>query len=353
MALKILPVIMSGGSGTRLWPISTKQKPKQFHALGTKNTMIQETAMRLSDDIFLNPFIICGEAHVEHVIPQLIEIGHSPSKIILEPCARNTAAVAGVAALMAQSHDNDCLVLLLPADHIVTNKEAFVKAIMKAANVAQDNIVTFGITPSNPETGYGYIHRGEQLDEGVYSIARFCEKPNHSTAKQYVDSGEYSWNAGIFLFSPQAMVREMEKYSPEVLLACKGAVDKSLTARNIVTLDAEEFEKSPSDSIDYAIMEKTKKSAVVPCDIGWADVGSFAELWRLGDKDEYGNQTNGVTVTIDAHDCLVISDNIPVSIIGLSDIMVVVTETGILVAPKQRSQDIKKVVKELEGIVIC
>ena len=343
MAFKILPVIMSGGSGTRLWPLSTPTAPKQFHALATPNTMIQETAMRLSGDGFLAPVAICGKGHCNLVDSQLAQIDRTPQQVVLEPFARNTAAVAAVAALSGQALAPDALVLLVPADHVITKPGEFHAAIHKAAETAKDRIVTFGIRPTHPETGFGYIQHGAALGDGIYEIARFLEKPNLETATAYVEGGEHDWNAGIFLFSPRVMLDELEIHAPEVLSASRQAYEAGKRDGNTVSLNEDAFAKVPSISVDYAIMEKTTRSAVVPCDIGWADVGGFAELWRLGDKDEAGNHAKGASILIDAENNLVHNHNGPaVAIIGLSNIMVISTPSGVLVCPIDRAQDVKK-----------
>lgn len=342
MSDRIIPVIMSGGSGTRLWPLSTASMPKQFHALCTTKTMIQETILRLSASIFQEPIVICGESHVEHVISQLQAISTRPQAIVLEPVARNTAAVAAVAALTVQSLDPDALVLLCPADHIIANTEQYQIDIASATGIARQRIVTFGIEPTKPETGFGYIERGELLDDNAFAVGRFLEKPDMLTAQSYVNSGRHHWNAGIFLFSPKIMLEELQVHAPDVLVAVKDSLAAARREANIIYLDECEFAKCPSISIDYAVMENTSRSAVVPCNIGWADVGNFSELHHLGQKDEAGNHSFGATIILDSKDCLVRSEEIPVAIIGMKDIMVIATKEGILVAPLNRAQDVKR-----------
>jgi mannose-1-phosphate guanylyltransferase / mannose-6-phosphate isomerase len=341
MSLKIIPVIMSGGSGTRLWPLSTPKAPKQFHALGTQNTMIQETALRLSGDVFLEPIVICGASHEALAREQLGASGHKPQAIILEPMARNTAAVAATAAIAGLSLDPEALLLMVPADHVITKPDVFRATVIAAAQTARSRIVTFGIRPTAPETGYGYIHRGEALSDGIYDISRFLEKPNLETAEAYLADGGYDWNAGIFLFSPQVMIEELTLYAPDVLKASEEAFALARVEDTSHHLDESAFGRSPSISVDYAIMEKTKRAAVAPCDIGWADVGGFSELWRLGIKDESGNHIYGKAVLIDANNCLVRGDGAPVAVVGLDNIMVISTPAGILVAPLARAQDVK------------
>lgn len=343
MSVKIIPVIMSGGSGTRLWPLSTPVAPKQFHALATPNTMIQETALRLVGQEYLAPVAICGRGHRDLVVSQLDAIGKAPQGVILEPFGRNTAAVAAMAALAGQEIDPEALVLLVPADHVITKPQAFHEAVMAAVGIAKERIVTFGITPKHPETGFGYIERGEPLSDGIFEIKKFWEKPDLETATRYVEGGRHDWNAGIFLFSPKVMMEELSLYAPEVLAACVDAYKKADREGIIVRLDEAAFGQVPSISVDYAVMENTSRSAVVPCDIGWADVGGFAELWRLSEKDDMSNHAKGDTILIESQNCLIRNDGGPVvAVIGMSDIMVISTESGILVAPLSRAQDVKK-----------
>lgn len=343
MSTKIIPVIMSGGAGTRLWPLSTQAAPKQFHALATEKTMIQETAVRLSGEPFGASIIICGKGHFEIADAQLSALDLKPQAIVLEPMARNTAAVAAIAALSGQHADPDALVLLVPADHVITKPEAFRAAILKAADMARERIVTFGIRPTHPETGFGYIEHGTDLGDGIFEIRRFLEKPNLETAADYVEGGRHDWNAGIFLFSPKVMLEELNLYAPEVAAAAGDAWQRAKREGVSITLDAEAFAQAPSISVDYAVMEKTNRSAVVPCDIGWADVGGFAELWRLGAKDDAGNHARGKTILIDAQNCLVQNHDGPaVAVIGISNIMVISTPSGVLVCPIDRAQDVKK-----------
>ncbi|HWU50105.1 MAG TPA: mannose-1-phosphate guanylyltransferase/mannose-6-phosphate isomerase [Asticcacaulis sp.] len=342
MSFKILPVIMSGGSGTRLWPLSTGEAPKQFHALATNNTMIQETALRLGGGNFLAPVVICGRGHLDLAMRQLDLVGRAPQAVVLEPMARNTAAVAALAALSGLHLVPDALVLLAPADHVITNPDAFQAAIARAAETATSRIVTFGIHPSHPETGFGYIEHGPRLADGVFCIKRFCEKPDTETAKSYVESGNYDWNAGIFLFSPQVMLDELQIHAPDVLEHAREAFQKAQRDGVVISLDDHAFARVPSISVDYAVMEKTQASAVVPCDIGWADVGGFAELWRLGEKDGAENHVKGDAILIEAQNCLVHNSGPVVAVIGLENIMVISTPSGVLVAPITRAQDVKK-----------
>jgi mannose-1-phosphate guanylyltransferase/mannose-6-phosphate isomerase len=305
--------------------------------------MIQETAVRLSGDAFAPSIIICGRGHFELADAQLSALDLRPQTIVLEPMARNTAAVAAVAALAGQHSDPEALVLLVPADHVIAKPDAFRDAILAAAETAKTRIVTFGIRPTHPETGFGYIEHGGELGGGIYEIKRFLEKPNLETAMEYVRDGRHDWNAGIFLFSPRVMLEELNLYAPEVLAAAADAWQKATRDDITVNLDADAFVQAPSISIDYAVMEKTQRSAVIPCEIGWADVGGFAELWRLGAKDEAGNHARGKTILIDARNCLIQNHNGPaVAVIGLENLMVISTSSGVLVCPLDRAQDVKK-----------
>lgn len=351
MSIKIIPVIMSGGAGTRLWPLSTQKAPKQFHALATEKTMIQETAVRLSGNPFAPSIIICGRGHFEMADAQLSQLDLRPQAIVLEPMARNTAAVAAVAALAGQHSDPDALVLLVPADHVITKPDAFREAILAAVETAKERIVTFGIRPTHPETGFGYIEHGADLGGGLYEIKRFLEKPNLEKATEYVRDGNHDWNAGIFLFSPRVMLEELNVYAPEVLVAATDAWQKAARDGVTVNLDADAFVQAPSISVDYAVMEKTSRSAVIPCEIGWADVGGFAELWRLGGKDEDGNHSRGKTILIDAENCLVQNHDGPtVAVIGMKDVMVISTPSGVLVCPLDRAQDVKKAAEAAKSL---
>lgn len=342
MAISILPVIMSGGSGTRLWPLSTPDAPKQFHALATSRTLIQETALRLTGEGFLAPIAICGVGHHDLVAQQLSDISTPPQAIILEPFGRNTAAVAAMAALSGLEFAPEALVLMVPADHVIRKPEAFQAAILAAAETARGRIVTFGITPTHPETGFGYIARGAALSDGIHEIEKFLEKPDLGTAEQYVSGGRHVWNAGIFLFSPQVMLEELEAHAPQVLSACRAAWAEAVRDGAAIHLEATAFAEVPSISVDYAVMEKTQRSAVAPCDIGWADVGGFAELWRIGDKDADGNHVTGEALLVDSRNCLVRNDTAQaVAVIGMEDVMVIATASGILVAPMSRAQDVK------------
>jgi len=345
--MPILPVIMSGGSGTRLWPLSTGRKPKQFHALVGDKTMIQDTALRLIQGAdmgrILPPMVICGAGHAKHVLGQFAALNLSLSQIVIEPSARNTAAVAATAALMALKSTDDALVLLLPADHHIRDNDAFRCAIQSARATAIDRIVTFGVSPSRYETGYGYIEKGAALETGGFAIKRFLEKPDLETAKTYVDGGHHVWNAGIFLFSAKTMIRELNQHAPEVLHAVEEAIRTAKSDAETTHLGAHAFGQSPSISIDYAVMERTQNSAIFPCDMGWADLGSFEELYQLSPKDRDANVVTGQGFLRDAHGVLIHSQSLPVAVMGLENIMVIVTDDGVLVTTRDRAQEVKSI----------
>lgn len=345
---KIIPVIMSGGSGTRLWPLSTVKKPKQFHYLGADRTMIEETVMRFSGEHdgvrFLPPVIIASAAHGDLVREALAACGITPSAVILEPKGRNTAATAALAALIAQEIDPDAHVLLAPADHLVARADAFIATIRAASAVLPDRIVTFGINPAGPETGYGYILQGDRLADGVHAIVTFKEKPEQHIAEQYLREGGYSWNSGVFLFAPLMMLDEFLIAAADIRHATAHALSLATRAGPEILLDAEAFAAVRSEAVDRAVMEHTRRAAVAPCDIGWADVGSWAEVWRLSGKDGQGNATTGPVIVHEGENNLVRTDGPHISIVGLSDLIVIASGDSILIAPRDRAQDVKKVI---------
>lgn len=339
---------MSGGSGTRLWPLSTASKPKQFHNLGADRTMIEETVLRFSgshDGLdFLPPVIIASESHRHLVADAMSAAGVTPAAIILEPKGRNTAATAALAALIVRQIDPDAYVLLAPADHLVAQPAAFIDAIRAATAVLPDRIVTFGINPTGPETGYGYIRQGKGLASGVHAVDAFKEKPEEPVARQYLADGGYSWNSGVFLFSPGTMLEEFAIAAADIREGASVALDRAAREGLEILLDAETFAAVRSEAVDRAVMEHTRRAAVAPCDIGWADVGSWGEVWRLSGKDAQGNAMAGSVLIEDGANNLVRTDGPHVSIVGLSDLVVVVNGDSILIAPRDRAQDVKKVI---------
>lgn len=345
----ILPVIMSGGSGSRLWPLSRKQHPKQFLSLVGEHTMLQETVLRLKGLKTLSPSIICNKGHRFVVAEQLNEIDALGGDIILEPQGRNTAPAVALAALKAVEKGSDPMLLVLAADHVITQPQAFHEAIKKAQVCAeQGKLVTFGIVPNKPETGYGYIRSGQGIENcDCFFVEEFVEKPNLATATRYVESGEYFWNSGMFLFKASTYLQELEKYNPEILLACKDAISNSVKDSEFIRVDAESFLACPDDSIDYAIMEQTDKAAMVPLDAGWSDVGSWSSIWEVKEKDEDRNVYRGDVKTIDTTNSMIDARDKLVAAIGVDNLVIVETSDAVLVADQSRVQDVKKIVEEL------
>ena len=346
---KIIPVIMSGGAGSRLWPASKAAMPKQLLPLVTDQTMVQETAERLSGDLFHPPVFICNAAHAAPIRAQMAEMNHPLGAIIVEPMGRNTAPCAVVAALHAKESDPDALILLAPADHHVTKPEAFRRAVAAAIPAAQKGcLVTFGIAPDGPETGYGYIQQGETIAPGAFEVEAFKEKPDRETAQSYLDQGNYFWNAGIFLFSPQALLSEMEKFHPDIVEKSTRAYRNAELKSGRIDLDAESFAACPSESIDYAVMEPTDKAAVVPADIGWNDIGSFTSLHALK-KGENGNAIKGDVIAYDTQNSLIETDGPLVTTVGMDGFAVIVKDGSVLVAKLDAAQDVKKIVETLKA----
>jgi mannose-1-phosphate guanylyltransferase/mannose-6-phosphate isomerase len=341
----IVPVILSGGAGSRLWPVSTHDKPKQFHALYGDQTMFAQTMARVSggrDIFFVAPIVICGAHHEGPVTSELKTAEQTGATLILEPMARNTAPALAAAALLQCERDPDALMLSLHSDHVITRPEVLHEACLLATESAQNGkIVLFAIVPDSPATGYGYIKSGAKIAGGIFSVDAFVEKPDLATAQSYLESGQYAWNAGIFFFKASALIAEFELHAPEVLAAARLAVSQAKRDGQAIRLDPDAFAKAPSKSIDYAVLEVTSQAAVVPIDMGWTDVGSFATLWDIAEKDDVGNVIKGNAALFDSKDCFVRAGNVPVALIGVSDLMVIVTETGILIAPKDRAQDVR------------
>lgn len=353
MTIKLIPAVMSGGSGTRLWPLSTDALPKQFHALGSSGTMIQDTVRRLATGApgleVLPPLLIGNRRHDALLLGQMQAIGVEPSGIVLEPFGRNSAAAAATAALMGQEVDPGALVLLMSADALITDAEAFTRTMAAAAPAARDRIVLFGVQPTGPETGFGYIQAGDDLGHNVRGVVRFAEKPDAATAQAYVEDGSYLWNAGIFMFSPAVFLAELERHAPEVAAASRAAYLAAPRRGMMVDLPDEAFAKVPSISVDYAVMERTDRAAVTPLGVEWADIGSWSELWRLGPRNEQNNFTRGDHVLVDVNDCLVWGEGIKVGAIGVSDLIIVATGDAVIVLPKSRAQDVKLVVEQFKA----
>lgn len=343
--MKIQPVIMSGGSGTRLWPMSRASRPKQFLKLVTGNTMFQETALRVSAEIdasYLNPVVIAGGKHGAVITEQLAEIDVEAGEIILEPCARNTAAVAAVAAAWVARGEEDALVLLMPADHHIADAKKFRAAVSKGAKAAEDgHIVTFGIKPENPHTGYGYIETGDKIVDSVFNVAAFKEKPDRATAEQYLKDGGYYWNAGIFLFRASAMLEELEKHAPEIKAAATNALQDSAMSGAALRLDERVFSECPSNSVDYAVMEKTDKAAIVaPVDVGWTDIGSWGEVATQENDDN--------VITVGCKDTVIRTSGPVIGAAGVEGLIIVATGDAVLVARRDDAQQVRAIVEELK-----
>jgi mannose-1-phosphate guanylyltransferase/mannose-6-phosphate isomerase len=354
MAVEFYPVILSGGSGTRLWPMSRKLLPKQFLALLSKYTLFQETALRVKPmEGCAAPIVVCNDEQRFLAAGQLREIGVEPSTTILEPLGRNTAPAIAVAALAAREREPDALLLVLPSDHTVTRPEVFRKDAAKALELARaGHLATFGILPHAPETGYGYIERGEPLpgSNDSWKVASFREKPDRATAESLVASGRFFWNSGMFAFSAARYLEELERLRPEMLAAANQAYAASVRDLDFVRLDRAAFAKCPSDSIDYAVMEKTAVAVVVQTDPGWSDVGTWQALWAVSPQDKAGNVTAGDVHLHDASGCYVRAEKRHVSAIGVQDLVIVETDDALLVVPKERSQDVKEAVGRLDAL---
>ncbi len=364
--MNLIPVILSGGTGTRLWPLSLPHEPKQFLNLGVSSddqasrSLIQETVCRLDrltrqiEGIKVSePLVVCNEAHRFLVSEHMRAIHHKPLSIILEPAGRNTAPAVAIAALKAMETDPDALLLIMPSDHLIQNQTAFYEAIEKALSPAQSgDLMTFGIVPDSPRTGYGYIQKGQPLGEnGVYQIKQFVEKPDREKAEDYLASGDYFWNSGIFLFRADVFLRELKTYNEPMLLACQQAFSQGHEGEDYTHLDSNSFLQSPSDSIDYAVMEKTENAGVVPVDMNWNDVGSWQSLWDIGKKDHQQNVVKGQALLESTHGCLVYnqghSDEKPLVLIGVSDLILVHTDDAMLVCHRNAEQKVKAVSSQL------
>lgn len=343
----ITPVILSGGAGSRLWPMSRDARPKQFLSLTAAQTMFQLTALRThSPERFAPPMIVAGARHGDLVQQQLATIGVAPSAIILEPAPRNTAPAIALAALVAGPRD---ILLVMPSDHIIVDEGAFSKAIDAALPFAEDGwLITFGIAPTGPETGYGYIAQGENLAPGVNAVARFVEKPDAVKAKAMVDVGDHVWNAGIFLFRASAFLGNLATHAPAILLAARASLAKAGRSGVVIKPDSSAFAACPSDSIDYAVMEKAARVAVVPVSMGWSDIGSWDALHAHGEKDDNGNVTAGEIVLIDSVNCLVQSDGPRISVSGVEDLIIIASGDDVMILKRGDSQSVKKIVEAVK-----
>ncbi len=349
---RIVPVILSGGSGTRLWPVSRESFPKQLWPLISERTMMQETALRAAHPAFTPPIVVCNQEHRFLIAEQLRAAGINDARIILEPVGRNSApAIAAAAVLVAEEHP-DAVLWMMPADHSIVDEAALQTALQAAAAAARSGyIVTFGMKPTAPDTGFGYIEIGDKLAqaEGVYSVARFLEKPDVVTAARFVADGRHLWNSGMFVFTARTLLKEMECHAPQVVPAVRQSVADRQQDLDFIRLGVDAFKACPSISIDYAVAERTSRAAVVLADLGWSDVGSWSALWDLGEKDAAGNVSVGDVVLEGAENCYVRSDGMLAAVVGLKDAVVVVTEDAVLAMHRGQSQDVKKIVERLKA----
>ncbi len=344
----VIPIILSGGSGSRLWPLSRKHYPKQLLKLiDGEPSLLQSTALRLKQ---LQPsIVVCNEEHRFMVAEQLAAIDSRSDAIILEPIGRNTAPAITVAALQARIRDDNAIIAVFPADHVIGDQTAFESALEAAVEAAQkDNLVTFGVMPTSPETGYGYIKAGTSHGS-MRPVASFVEKPNHELAEKYFRSGDYFWNSGMFVFKASVYLQALNQFDPEIIKHCEQALKKANIDLDFIRLDRKAFEACPDDSVDYALMEKADNVVVVPLDAGWNDVGGWNSLWNAADKDEHNNVFNGEVIALDTQNTFTKgSGNKLVALVGLDNIVVVDTKDALLVAKKDKVQLLKSVVEQLK-----
>ncbi|MEZ2600976.1 mannose-1-phosphate guanylyltransferase/mannose-6-phosphate isomerase [Kluyvera intermedia] len=347
----ITPIIMAGGTGSRLWPMSRELYPKQFLPLINNQTMLQNTILRLKGLSCNNPLVICNEEHRFLAAEQLLNISALQKNIILEPCGRNTAPAVALAALIAlKSEQEDPLLLVLAADHVIEDQAAFHSAISQAIPYAeQGSLVTFGIVPTHAETGYGYIHRGEQLADSIFKVDKFVEKPDYKTACEYLDSKCFYWNSGMFLFKASEYISELKKFRPDILKACEQAIANSENDLDFIRVNGDIFASCPGDSIDYAVMEKTDNAVVVPMSAGWSDVGSWSSLWDVSDKDNDNNVIKGDVFPVASSNNYISSGSMFVATVGVNNLVIVQTNDALLVADKSKVQDVKNIVSYLKS----
>lgn len=352
----IVPIIMAGGTGSRLWPLSRELYPKQYLRLMGNLSMLQMTIERLKKITCEPPIVICNEEHRFIVAEQLREINKLENNIILEPVGRNTAPAIALASLFAEKKypGQNPLLLVLPADHIIKQESAFVSAVQNALDYARDGkLVTFGIVADTPETGYGYIKRqpftGDNPSDNAYDVASFVEKPDYVTACSYVACGEYYWNSGMFLFRTQSYLNELRNYRDDIYQVCKNAAEDIDADLDFVRVNKELFQQCPSESIDYAVMEKTNDAVVVPMDAGWSDVGSWSSLWDVSEKDCSGNAFTGDVISVNTENSYIYNDAGLVTTVGVKDLVIVQTKDALLVADRNSVQDVKKVVEQIKS----
>ncbi|WP_040509366.1 mannose-1-phosphate guanylyltransferase/mannose-6-phosphate isomerase [Gluconobacter morbifer] len=351
MTQQIVPVILSGGSGSRLWPVSRSSYPKQFWPLLNERTLIQETVLRGEGSEFADPIVVCNAEHRFIVAEQLRDVGIHNARVVLEPVGRNSAPAIAAAAFLVAETNPDAILWIMAADAAITHEEALKVALEHAVQAAaQDRIVTFGMKPTRPETGYGYIESGAELPgiPGVYEVARFVEKPSAEKAAEFVQDGHYLWNSGMFVARAGVFLSEVETYEPQVYERVRHSVQNRQTDMDFERLEAQSFGSAPDISVDYAIAERTKLAAVVPGNFGWSDIGSWDALWDLSAKDKAGNATFGDVFLDQARNCYVRSDGIVATVAGVEDLIVVVTQDAVMVSHRDRAQDVKHMVERLK-----
>jgi len=352
----LIPVILSGGTGSRLWPLSRELFPKQLLPLVNQFTMLQNTVMRAEGiDSISAPMIVCNDDHRFMVAEQMRQLNVASASIILEPIGRNTAPAVALAALHALRSEENPLLLVLPADHVINDVDCFHNVIETVVSSAlAGNLITFGIVPTGPETGYGYIKADMKSiplssDDAVFKVERFVEKPDAITAEGYLASGDYYWNSGMFMFTARTYLEELGKFAPDMLAACRSVYAKAVIDNDFIRLDRDAFSTCPSDSIDYAVMEKTAAAVVSPLDAGWSDVGSWSALWEIGEQDDNGNVLKGDVLLHDTKNCYISAEKRLVATVGLEDHVIVETADAVLVARKDRVQDVKAIVNQLKA----
>jgi mannose-1-phosphate guanylyltransferase/mannose-6-phosphate isomerase len=348
---RVHPVVLCGGSGTRLWPLSRELYPKQLLALASERTLFQDTILRTADAVrFAPPVVVGNEEHRFTLAEQLRQLGIASRALVVEPVGRNTAPAVTVAALLLAQDEDDALMLVMPADHVIADADAFGEAVGRAlAAAAAGRMVTFGIEPTGPHTGYGYINKGTPLSDlpGCFALDRFVEKPDVATAQVCVDSGEYLWNSGIFLLPAARYLEEIERRQPAILAACRRALAEGGGDLSFLRLGADAFAASPSISIDYAVMEHLDGGVVVPVSMGWSDVGSWSALWEISGKDAAGNAMHGSVTAVDVADSLLRTEGPAIAALGLRDVVLVATKDAVLAAARERAEDVREVVDQL------
>ena len=345
----ITPVVLAGGVGSRLWPLSRVHYPKQFIPLVNEYSMLQNTILRLDKLSITTPIIICNNEHRFMVAEQLRELEVKNTSIILEPIGRNTAPAIALAALQAISDGQDPLLLILAADHVITNEQAFIDSVNNAVVAAESGmLVTFGIVPTHPEIGYGYIKQGDLFDSGIFAVEAFVEKPDFKTAQHYLEQGTYSWNSGMFLFKASTYLSELKKYNSSIFDICQDVMSSSYIDLDFIRISKELFSQCPDDSIDYAVMEKTEKAVVISMDAGWSDVGSWSALWDVHKKDDNGNAMRGDVILDSTSNSYIYAQNKLVTTVGVDNLVIIETKDAVLIANKDKVQDVKNIVNQLK-----